>query len=109
MVLTGILGALIDKMTHYLNIQEMACDTSAASTFSFRSLRISSLVSFLLSTLSLASLISLTLSMPTPWLLCVACPPPITQPLMGLEGSFLVQCASIKDLSIEKRILKIAQ
>ena len=36
--------------------------------------------------------------------------PLISQPLMELEGCFfLVSCASIKDLSIEKRILKVAQ
>ena len=36
-------------------------------------------------------------------------PPLISQPLMGLEGCFLVQCAFIKDLSTEKKILKITQ
>ena len=38
------------------------------------------------------------------------CPPPlISQPLVGLEGCFLVRCASIKDLSIVKRMQKISQ
>ena len=38
-------------------------------------------------------------------------PPPslISQPLMGLEGCFLVHCAFIQDLSKEKKTFEIAQ